>query len=70
WKVLAADTPSGLDIDTGETPGKAVRADVTVTFGANKPAFVGGAVQALCGRVVVGDLGLPRALLDRLGKQI
>jgi hydroxyethylthiazole kinase-like uncharacterized protein yjeF len=70
WTVLAADSPSGLDIDTGETPGMAVRADVTVTFGANKPAFVGGDGQPLCGRVVVGDLGVPRALLDRLGERV
>ena len=35
--TLAVDLPSGIDADTGEVEGPAVRADVTVTFGAFKP---------------------------------
>ena len=31
--VVAVDLPSGVDADTGEVAGAAVRADVTVTFG-------------------------------------
>jgi hypothetical protein len=34
--VLALDVPSGLNADTGHSPGAAVRADVTVTFIAGK----------------------------------
>ena len=30
--VVATDLPSGMNGDTGETPGAAVHADVTVTF--------------------------------------
>ncbi|MGV3564561.1 MAG: NAD(P)H-hydrate epimerase, partial [Nocardioides sp.] len=35
--VVAVDTPSGVDVDTGETPGPHVRASLTVTFGTHKP---------------------------------
>ncbi|MFD9814218.1 NAD(P)H-hydrate dehydratase [Streptomyces sp. NPDC059080] len=38
--VVAVDLPSGVDADTGEVPGEAVRADVTVTFGAYKPGLL------------------------------
>ena len=34
--VVAIDVPSGVDASSGEVPGVAVRADVTVTFGAAK----------------------------------
>ncbi len=70
WVVLAADAPSGLDVDTGEAPGEIVRADTTVTFAALKPAMAGDDAQRLCGRVIVGDIGVPRELLDRLGQRI
>ena len=36
-KVLAIDIPSGVDSDTGEILGTAVRADLTVTFAYRKP---------------------------------
>jgi hydroxyethylthiazole kinase-like uncharacterized protein yjeF len=56
--VLAVDLPSGVDPDTGTVDGPAVRADVTVTFGARKPCHVlsDGAVRS--GRVVLVDIGL------------
>ncbi|MHA6760565.1 NAD(P)H-hydrate dehydratase [Streptacidiphilus sp. PAMC 29251] len=36
-RVVAVDLPSGVDADTGEVAGEAVRAAVTVTFGTHKP---------------------------------
>ena len=38
--VVAVDLPSGIDADTGEVPGVALRADVTVTFGTWKPGLL------------------------------
>ncbi|GAA1238872.1 bifunctional ADP-dependent NAD(P)H-hydrate dehydratase/NAD(P)H-hydrate epimerase [Kitasatospora nipponensis] len=38
--LVAVDLPSGVDADTGEVPGAALRADVTVTFGTYKPGLV------------------------------
>lgn len=62
--VVSADIPSGIHADTGEELGRAVKADVTVTFSSGKPGlFVGkGAVNS--GRVVVADIGIPEDLLD------
>ena len=57
--VLAVDLPSGLDGDTGAILGAAVRADVTVTFVARKPGMERGEGPALCGRVVVAEIGIP-----------
>ncbi|WP_433341841.1 NAD(P)H-hydrate dehydratase [Streptomyces sp. CA-253872] len=38
--ILAVDLPSGIDADSGEVGGEAVRADVTVTFGTYKPGLL------------------------------
>ncbi|GAA3057938.1 hypothetical protein GCM10020000_45810 [Streptomyces olivoverticillatus] len=38
--ILAVDLPSGVDADSGEVRGAAVRADATVTFGAYKPGLL------------------------------
>ncbi len=65
--VLAVDLPSGLDADTGAELGAAVRATVTVTFVARKPGFALGRGPELCGRVVVAEIGIPRAWLVRPG---
>ncbi len=56
--VVAADLPSGIDADTGEVAGAAVRADVTITFGTWKPGLLidPGASQA--GVVELIDIGL------------
>ena len=57
--VVAVDVPSGVDVDTGDVPGRAVRADVTVTFGCLKPCLVVGPAAPLAGLVDVVDIGLP-----------
>ncbi|MFI5935675.1 NAD(P)H-hydrate dehydratase [Actinoplanes sp. NPDC051494] len=60
--VVAVDVPSGVTVDTGDVPGDAVRADVTVTFGCLKPAHVVGAAAALAGHVELIDIGLGATL--------
>ncbi|MCZ6597682.1 MAG: NAD(P)H-hydrate epimerase [Planctomycetota bacterium] len=62
--VLAVDLPSGLDADTGDVLGEAVRADVTVTFVARKRGFDLADGPGLCGRVVVAEIGIPRAFIE------
>ncbi len=65
--VLAIDIPSGVDADSGEAPGDAVRADRTVTFAALKPGLLQGDGPRLSGAVEVADIGIgfatPEALL-------
>ena len=56
--VVAVDVPSGLSGDREDVPGPAVRADVTVTFGAPKRCHVFPPAAGLCGRIVVTDIGL------------
>ncbi|GIM92705.1 NAD(P)H-hydrate dehydratase [Paractinoplanes toevensis] len=56
--VVAVDVPSGVAVDTGDVPGEAVTADVTVTFGCLKPAHVLGAAAVRCGQVELVDIGL------------
>jgi hydroxyethylthiazole kinase-like uncharacterized protein yjeF len=54
--VLAVDSPSGVDPDTGAVDGPAVTAAATVTFGARKPVHVLAARR--CGPVHLVDIGL------------
>jgi ADP-dependent NAD(P)H-hydrate dehydratase / NAD(P)H-hydrate epimerase len=56
--VVAVDLPSGVVADTGDLPGAAVAADVTVTFGCLKPALVVGAAAPRAGVVDLVDIGL------------
>jgi NAD(P)H-hydrate epimerase len=59
--VVAVDIPSGVDGSTGEVPGAAVRADVTVTMHGPKVGVVVAPGRFLVGEVVVGDIGLEDA---------
>jgi NAD(P)H-hydrate epimerase len=59
--VLAVDISSGVDASTGEVPGAAVRADVTVTFHARKVGHVVGPGLFHSGDIVVADIGLETA---------
>jgi NAD(P)H-hydrate epimerase len=56
--VLAVDIPSGLDCDTGEPMGSAIRAKHTITFVAPKIGFENLASKAYTGRVHVADIGV------------
>ncbi len=56
--VIAVDIPSGVEVDTGDVPGTAIRADVTVTFGCLKPALLVGPAAAHAGQVELVDIGL------------
>lgn len=62
-RTVAVDVPSGVNADTGAAGEAAIRADVTVTFGALKPGLVIGAGAARSGQVRLVDIGLqlPRA---------
>ena len=65
--TVAVDLPSGLDADTGEVLGVAVRADQTATMVAPKVGFGRGAGPEHVGEVRVVDIGAPRELVERVG---
>lgn len=56
--VVAVDLPSGIEPDTGEVRGAAVRADLTVTFGAHKPGLLIDPAREHAGSVRLVDIGL------------
>jgi ADP-dependent NAD(P)H-hydrate dehydratase / NAD(P)H-hydrate epimerase len=56
--TVAVDLPSGIDADTGAVAGPAVRADVTVTFGAVKPGLLIDPGAGHAGVVEFIDIGL------------
>ncbi|MEJ7796168.1 MAG: NAD(P)H-hydrate dehydratase [Nocardioides sp.] len=56
--VVAVDTPSGVDVDTGELAGPHVTASLTVAFGTLKVAHLVDPASAACGVVHLVDLGL------------
>jgi len=66
-RVFAVDIPSGLDSDTGQPLGAAVRSQHTATIAALKKGFVQPEAQQWLGQVHVIDMGVPRRLLEDCG---
>ncbi|SDH51669.1 yjeF C-terminal region, hydroxyethylthiazole kinase-related/yjeF N-terminal region [Sinosporangium album] len=62
--VVAVDVPSGVDAGTGEVAGAAVRAGLTVTFGARKTGVLVDPGAEYAGRVELVDIGLGPYLDD------
>jgi hydroxyethylthiazole kinase-like uncharacterized protein yjeF len=63
--VIAVDLPSGVEADTGEVRGPAVRADLTVTFGTHKAALLIDPAREHAGAVRLVDIGLDPWLPER-----
>jgi NAD(P)H-hydrate epimerase len=61
--IVSADVPSGLDADTGDVRGVAVRASVTVTFGLPKRGCRRRQGPAHTGSLVVEPVTFPMQLL-------
>lgn len=61
--VVSVDVPSGVNGATGQVEGSAVRADLTVTFGAAKVGVVLHPGAAYSGVVEVADIGFPEDLV-------
>ncbi|MFJ4919970.1 NAD(P)H-hydrate dehydratase [Streptomyces sp. NPDC088725] len=56
--LVAVDLPSGVEAESGEVEGEAVRADATVTFGAYKPGLLIDPAREHAGAVRLVDIGL------------
>jgi len=68
--VLALDVPSGLDADTGQPLGAALRADVTVTFIGRKQGLYLGRGPDHAGEVRFADLGVPAEKFAHVAPQL
>jgi hydroxyethylthiazole kinase-like uncharacterized protein yjeF len=66
-RILAIDIPSGLDTDTGQVLGTAIRATETLSFSGSKPAFAH--ARQFTGELHISDIGIPRQLLDSLAQK-
>lgn len=62
--VLSVDVPSGLDCDTGQPLGVAVRADRTVTFVLGKQGFARPGADRYTGKVRVAEISVPRRVIE------
>lgn len=56
--VVAVDLPSGVDPDTGETPGTHVHADLTVALSAYTPCLLVPPAAHAAGRLILAQVGV------------
>ena len=68
--VVSVDVPSGLDGDTGRAIGSCVKANMTVTFFRKKPVHLLEPGRSFCGEIIVADIGIPNAVLEKLQPQL
>ncbi|MCC7046032.1 MAG: NAD(P)H-hydrate dehydratase [Alphaproteobacteria bacterium] len=65
--VVAIDVPSGVHGDSGQAMGNPPQAALTVTFCRKKPAHLLLPGRALCGEIVVADIGIADAIVTECG---
>jgi NAD(P)H-hydrate epimerase len=58
--ILAVDTPTAVDLSSGQPSDPAVRADLTITFHRPKTGLRTKMGAALAGRVLVAPIGIPQ----------
>lgn len=63
-KVISADIPSGIDPNTGQIMGAAVKAELTITFGMPKVGLYLFPGCDYAGKIEVIDIGFPEALIS------
>ena len=62
--VISVDVPSGLEADTGQTHGEAIRASCTVTLALPKLGMALEPGVGLVGVLEVADISIPKTLID------
>ncbi|MDD5412279.1 MAG: NAD(P)H-hydrate dehydratase [Methylobacter sp.] len=64
--VIAVDIPSGLNADTGNVMGCAVKAECTVTFIGLKQGLLTGQAAEYCDEIVYADLAVPDDVFEEV----
>jgi NAD(P)H-hydrate epimerase len=65
--ILSLDIPSGLDADTGGSPGDCIRADATLTLALPKVGMREVGASEYLGELYIGDISVPTRLLQEIG---
>lgn len=60
--IIALDTPSGLDVTTGETRNPCIKAVATMTLALPKTGFLSTTAQPYIGTLYLADIGVPPLL--------
>jgi ADP-dependent NAD(P)H-hydrate dehydratase / NAD(P)H-hydrate epimerase len=68
--IVSIDIPSGLNSDSAQPIGEAVRADITVTMTAPKPANVLPPAFSYNGELIVANIGSPVELIEETPSQL
>lgn len=68
-RVIAVDNPTGVDASTGEVPGDAVWAELTISLHAPKVGQYVAPGAFHCGEVRVADIGIPAEAFDGAGAE-
>ena len=68
--ILSIDIPSGVDGSSGRILGSAVKAHKTVTFGLPKTGVVIHPGCGYAGKLVVADIGIPGAVIEKAGIKV
>lgn len=63
--IVSIDVPSGLNSDTGQPMGIAVKADCTVTFELLKRGFLEDGAYDFTGKIFTENIGVPDFVLDK-----
>jgi len=69
-RVVALDLPTGVDADTGTIARRAVRADLTVTFGCPKRGHLLYPGRAFVGTLEVVDIGIDSEAIDAISRPV
>jgi len=64
--IVSVDTPSGIDSNTGQVSGVAVKADMTVTMGLPKMGQFLYPAKNYVGELYVADIGFPEQVIDKV----
>ena len=65
--ILAVDLPSGIEPDSGATPGAAIHAAATVTIALPKPGLLDPKAHSYVGELLLADIAIPHAAFARIG---
>jgi hydroxyethylthiazole kinase-like uncharacterized protein yjeF len=67
---FSLDTPSGLDVDTGNILGAGFKSHFTLTVGNPKPGFYLNHGPELCGKILRIDAGFPPEICKRIARSV